>query len=182
MIWPGIILLMEAACSPCARSWGRKAFMKTNNLSTPLTQFLHDANGDLLGELRIFLRICDMVGALDAQDPLRRCLKSSDIVVTKDGNPNLVKPSEEEWASRQPHGEVYSLGELLYQMITGRSAPPLVLPKGELHRIVCGAMQWQPAAEYRSSVELAGDVHAFLENELGVASQTAPLAAATLAA
>lgn len=172
---------------------------------------------DLSARLQLFRQVCDAVEYAHAQGIVHRDLKPANILVVSGGRPKLLdfgiakvmdpaatltatvtvsRPATPQYASPEqlrgepttPASDIYSLGVLLYELITGQSpyagktrslheisravyeeqplAPSEVTGnrswRASLDRIVASAMQKNPEARYGSVHEFAGDVDRYL--------------------
>jgi serine/threonine-protein kinase len=86
------------------------------------------------------------------------------------GAPVLAEPLTRAYASPErcageparPAGDVYSLGIVLHQLLTGVVPPGPALPNRDLAAIVARATAVDPAARYTSALELAGELQRHL--------------------
>lgn len=169
------------------------------------------------GRLRLFLRVCEGVEFAHGDLVVHRDLKPANILVTKDGTPKLLdfgiakllEPGTENEAAtltglqvmtpdyaspEQVRGEavsasadVYALGLILYELLTGKKAQPmsrytpaaiattvchteptspaLLKPQlaGDLDNIIRMAIRKEPERRYASAGELARDIQRHLE-------------------
>lgn len=180
-----------------------------------LTQYLLRQSPSARESATLLHDVCLAVQYAHEHGVLHRDLKPSNVLIDREGRPHvsdfglakrvsssvsltrsgdiLGTPgymSPEQASGRGPTGpasDVYSLGAILYQMLTGfppfqartpletvmlvleRDAPPprLLNPRADrdLEMIALKCLQKPPALRYASARELAADVHAFLHDE-----------------
>ena len=170
---------------------------------------------DLRGKLTLFLKACEAVSYAHRNLIIHRDLKPSNMLVDRTGElklldfgiakilgettddtltqeriltPAFASPEQVRGAAQATTSDVYSLGAVLYLLITGRSphtiptqsqqaielavcltepAPPSridpALPK-DLDFILAKALRKEPEERYVSADALGGDVRAFLES------------------
>jgi serine/threonine protein kinase len=178
---------------------------------------------DTCERLRLFRLVCETVEYAHTQGIVHRDLKPANILVMQGGKPKLLdfgiakvidpsaseavtltmsRPATPQYASPEqlrgepttPSSDIYSLGVLLYELLTGQSPyagkaanlqaisravyeeeppPPSEITgnavwRQSLDRIVAGAMRKDPAARYSSVQDLIADVDRYLN---GVAVQ-----------
>ena len=188
----------------------------------PITKFVQRKNMDLRGRLQLFLKVCSAVELAHRQHIIHRDIKPGNVLANEDCELKLldfgiakllsVHPGNEEFtvaverrftpiyaAPEQSAGraatiasDVYSLGALLYELLTNRPPPgssnsnslendlskhltePLpshVIPdprtkrqlRGQLHQIVAKATRRDPAQRYSSVAELSKDIERYLD-------------------
>ena len=172
---------------------------------------------DIFQRLQLFRGVCEAVEYAHAQGIVHRDLKPANVLVMADGRPKLLdfgiakvldadaaqtatltvsRPATPQYASPEqlrgepttPASDIYSLGILLYELLTGQSpyggkacslqtisravyeeeppAPSVVTGnrtwRQNLDRIVSAAMQKDPAARYGSVTDLIADVDRYL--------------------
>jgi eukaryotic-like serine/threonine-protein kinase len=192
---------------------------------TPITKFVQRKNMDLGGRLRLFLKVCSAVELAHRHHIIHRDIKPGNVLVNEDCEPKLldfgiakllsIDPDNEEAtvaaerrltpkyaAPEQSVGraatiasDVYSLGALLYELLTGKPPPSssngnssqddlskhlTELPlfshvvtdtktnqhlRGPLDQIVAKAMRRDPAQRYSSAAELSEDIERYLKGE-----------------
>lgn len=170
---------------------------------------------DLRSKLRLFLRLCDAVSYAHRNLVIHRDLKPSNVLVDHSGQPKLLdfgiakimdaavdqtrtqerlltpeyaSPEQVRGSSWSAASDIYSLGALLYKLLTGRSphafasssrqaiefaicleeppAPGVVNPAlpRDLDFIVSKALRKEPEERYGSADAFASDIQAFLES------------------
>lgn len=176
---------------------------------TPITKYA--ANLSLNEKLRLFQKVCDAVAYAHRNLVIHRDLKPSNIFVTADGSPKLLdfgiaklldanagltvtnvgaftpdyaSPEQLDGRSITTASDVYSLGVLLYELLTGRSPyrfetrsteevlrvirnDPPVRPTGvsrDLENVVLHALRKEPERRYTSVEQFAGDIDRYLGN------------------
>ena len=189
---------------------------------TPITHFVQQENMDLRGGLQLFLKVCSAVTFAHQNQIIHRDIKPTNVLVKRDGEPKLldfgiakllsVDPGDEDitaaadrrltptYAAPEQNvgraatiaSDVYSLGALLYQLLTSKPPPSSsnsnssqdalsehltgpTLPshvvndpktkrelQGELDRIVTRAMRCDPAQRYSSVIGLSEDIQRYL--------------------
>src|SRR3954470_2984793 len=136
----------------------------------PITQFTRDHRLTIAERLELFLRVCSAVSRSHRDRIIHRDLKSTNILVTADGDPKIldfgiaklldpagafidvtatqqqrftptcVSPEQARGETVTTASDVYALGALLYEMLTGetphRFSTPRPTPE-ELSRVVC---------------------------------------------
>jgi len=189
---------------------------------TPITKFVQRKNMDLRGRLQLFLKVCSAVELAHRQHIIHRDIKPGNVLANEDCELKLldfgiakllgVHPDNEEVtvaaerrftpiyaAPEQSAGraatissDVYSLGALLYELLTNKPPPGssnsnslendlskhLVEPlpsdvisdpqtkrqlRGQLHQIVAKATRRDPAQRYSSAAELSKDIERYLD-------------------
>ncbi len=162
---------------------------------------------DLRDKLTLFLRVCDGVSHAHRQLIIHRDLKPSNILVDTSGQPKLLdfgiakmldetgdatqtvermltpnyaSPEQISGANQTTATDVYSLGAVLYKLLTGRSphepettsgakqipAPSQLNPKlpNDVDYILRKALRQEPEERYASVEAFASDIRAFLES------------------
>ncbi len=168
---------------------------------------------DLNRKLRLFLKICAAVSYAHRNLVIHRDLKPSNVLVTPEGDPKLLdfgiaklvnlegdrtttiermltpdyaSPEQVTGASTGTATDIYSLGAILYKLLTGRSPhkfedasqvnlaavichrepllPSSLVPnlKGDLDFILLKALRKEPDQRYGSADQLAEDIENFL--------------------
>jgi serine/threonine protein kinase/tetratricopeptide (TPR) repeat protein len=168
---------------------------------------------DLRDQLALFLRVCDGVSHAHARLIVHRDVKPSNILVDPSGQPKLLdfgiarlldeagdqtltierlltpqyaSPEQIRGATQTTATDVYSLGAVLYKLVTGRSphesdsktSQPIEIATGareipparrfnpalpsDIEFILRKALRHEPEARYASVEALAGDIRAFL--------------------
>jgi len=189
---------------------------------TPITKFVQRENMDLPGRLHLFLKVCSAVELAHRQHIIHRDIKPGNVLVNENREPRLldfgiakllgVDPDDEQVtvaaerrltplyaAPEQKAGEaatiasdVYSLGALLYELLTDKPPPGSSngnsfkndrskhltesLPsdvvtdpqtrdqlRGQLDEIVAKTVRRDPAQRYSSAAELSKDIERYLE-------------------
>ena len=170
---------------------------------------------DVVGQLRLFLKVCDAVSYAHRNLIIHRDLKPGNILVTSDGSPKLLdfgiaKVLDEISGGTAEHGtrvltpeygspeqalggavttttDVYSLGGVLYKLLTGSAPHPIhdssplavmrvingqeVRKPSDLHHglsadvdaILLKALHPEPQRRYRSVDQFADDIERLLE-------------------
>jgi tetratricopeptide (TPR) repeat protein len=174
-----------------------------------LDQYCADTRRSLREKLELFARVCDAVDFAHQQLVVHRDLKPANVLVTADGSPKLldfgiakVLTSDEDAASRTTTGQriltpqyaspeqlrgarlstrsdVFSLGVMLYEILTGRrpfdetrtpdteAHPPSHTSRvralaGDLDTIALKALRVEPERRYSSAAALADDLRRHL--------------------
>jgi serine/threonine protein kinase len=169
---------------------------------------------DLQEKLALFLRVCEGVSHAHSHLIIHRDLKPSNILVDASGQPKLLdfgiaklldqdaaeltqtvdrlltpnyaSPEHVRGAAETTASDVYSLGAVLYKVLTGRSPREIALATGQttgdatqapapstkrlnpnlpadIHYILRKALRSEPAERYVSVEAFANDIRAFLE-------------------
>jgi serine/threonine protein kinase/tetratricopeptide (TPR) repeat protein len=203
---------------------GRPFFVMELVEGQPADVFCNQNSLDIEARCRLFLRFLDPVAYAHRNLVVHRDLKPRNILVTPDGTPKLLdfgvakllsadagghlttfvaRPFTPEYASpEQVQGlpvttatDVYALGAVLYEMLTGQRAQPVAtLTPLEVHRAVCDteitrpsvavpgldadldnivlmAMRKEPARRYHSVDQFADDIQRYLDRRPVLARQ-----------
>jgi len=185
----------------------------------PIDAFCRDHQSSVRGRLTLFLQVCSAVQSAHQRLVIHRDLKPGNILVTRDGVPKLLdfgiakmldplgntrettlRPLTLEYASpEQVRGEpvstasdVYALGVVLYQLLTGRlpyapegdtsaalaeairHSDPSAVPRelrGDVEVILLKALRKEPDKRYASVEQFADDIRRHL-NGLPVSART----------
>ncbi len=178
---PNIARLLDGGSTPEGVPYLVMEFIE----GEPITAWCDRQSLDVEHRLRLFLRVCEGVEFAHRDLVVHRDLKPGNILVTKDGTPKLLDfgiaklldPDAEneaatltglvmtpEYASpERVRGEpastaadVYSLGLILYELLTGKKAQPMSGHTPDaIASMVC---QTEPAAPARLRPQLAGDL------------------------
>ena len=205
---PGIARLFDAGHTPEGQPYLVMEYIE----GTPID--VYSADLDLRGKLSLFLRITDAVSYAHRNLVIHRDLKPANILVDAGGQPKLLdfgiakildeaadreltrerlltpdyaSPEQVRGAAQTTATDVYSLGAVLYRLLTGRSPH---IPSGErpesvevmicvtepaapsrlnaslprdLDYILGKALRKQPEERYASVDALAADIRAFLD-------------------
>jgi eukaryotic-like serine/threonine-protein kinase len=187
-----------------------------------LTAFAEDRRLTIDARLRMFLDVCSAVDYAHRNFIIHRDLKPGNILVSVDGvpklldfgickllhsgpvadgetvmlpmTPNYASPEQVRGDPATPLSDVYSLGAVLYELLTGTcprhyekltpeaiertSRTPIQWPSdaaknataarqltGDLDNIVMRALESEPERRYQSAAELADDLRRYLDHE-----------------
>jgi serine/threonine protein kinase len=161
---------------------------------------VYAADIELSERLRLFMRVCDGVSHAHQHLIIHRDLKPSNILVDDSGQPKLLdfgiaklldeagettqtiermltpnyaSPEQVKGANQTTATDVYSLGAVLYKLLTGRAprepdmlAPSRVNPDipTDLDYVLRKALRDEPEERYTSVEAFAGDIQALLES------------------
>jgi serine/threonine protein kinase/tetratricopeptide (TPR) repeat protein len=212
---PNIARLLDGGTSDD----GRPYFVMEHIEGEPIDRFAEARALSLTDRLQLFLQVCDAVTYAHRERVIHRDIKPVNILVTADGVPKLLdfgiakvlEPGAEETTSAvtgfrlltpeyaspeqvegrhaTPVSDVYSLGVVLYELLTGsspyraRSRDPLAVAaavrtedpprpsttgdhkqlRGDLDTIVLAALRKDPARRYQSVQQMADDVRRYLD-------------------
>ncbi|MES2390704.1 MAG: serine/threonine-protein kinase [Acidobacteriota bacterium] len=217
---PGIARLLDGGVMPDGRPYLVLEYIDGSTINA----YCDDKLLDLTDRLRLFLRVADVVQSAHQQLVLHLDLKPANILVTQEGDPRLLdfgiarilnesigdsaqtettlrlltpryaSPEQAEGAPLSVASDVFSLGTLLYQLLTGklpypiedvppleaariiREVPPL-LPsrsggqpsgsdlRGDLDTILLQALRKEPERRYPTVAAFAADVQRYLASE-----------------
>jgi serine/threonine protein kinase/tetratricopeptide (TPR) repeat protein len=166
---------------------------------------VYAAKIDLRDKIALFLRVCDGVAHAHRHLIIHRDLKPSNILVDSSGQPKLLdfgiaklldetgdatqtverlltpnyaSPEQLRGANQTTATDVYSLGAVLYKLMTGRSPHEADSPAGQaipdpsrlspdlpsdIDYILRKTLRYEPEERYASVEAFANDVRAFLE-------------------
>jgi eukaryotic-like serine/threonine-protein kinase len=183
---------------------------------TPIAQFVRHENVDLRGRLMLFLKVCSAVNLAHRHQIIHRDIKPGNVLVNEDGEPKLLDfgiakllsvdsddgittvaaerrltpryaaPEQNEGQSATIATDVYSLGALLYELLTNKplyagsdklsedvgsehladvvtGAKTERQLRSQLDQIIARAMQRDPAQRYSSVGALSNDVEQYLD-------------------
>jgi tRNA A-37 threonylcarbamoyl transferase component Bud32/tetratricopeptide (TPR) repeat protein len=204
---PGIARMVDAGHSDDGRPYLAMDYID----GTPIDEY---ASGlELRGKLDLFLRVCDAVSYAHRNLIIHRDIKPSNILIDASGKPKLLdfgiakildaapdqtqtqerlltpeyaSPEQIRGVPQTTATDIYSLGAVLYRLLTGRSPHALSSEtRGEMIAAICStepeppsrlgnvprdldfvvakALRKEPDERYRSVEALADDVHAFLD-------------------
>ena len=218
---PYIARLLDGGTTPD----GRPFFVMDHVEGVPVDVFCRGRGLDVAARCELFLKICEAVSHAHRNLVVHRDLKPGNIFVTSDGTPKLLdfgvakllvnepgegvtatqamRPFTPDYASpEQVRGltvttatDVYSLGAILYELLTGERAQPVTgttpleidravcerevgkpsaVARGldeDLDNIVLMAMRKEPERRYASVDQLAEDVRRYLDGRPVIARQ-----------
>ena len=187
-----------------------------------LTQFVRERELDVRARLRLFLDVCSAVDYAHRHFIVHRDLKPGNILVDADGipklldfgickllrsdgvtgdetvdlmlTPNYASPEQLRGDAATPLSDVYALGTVLYELLTGRCPrsfegfswanlesilrTPILPPsaavdnrhttrllRGDLDNVLLRALAAEPEWRYQSPAELADDLQRYLDHE-----------------
>ena len=147
-------------------------------------------------KLRLFVQLCDAVQYAHRSLIIHRDIKPANVLVTEDGVPKLLdfgiaklvsrteetstrvmtpdyaSPEQLRGAAVTTATDVFSLGVLLFELLTGRkpfgpsrlpdTEPPRGSLRGDLEAIVMTAMEIDPARRYATVDKFADDIRRYL--------------------
>ena len=159
---PSIARIYDAGTTPEGTPWFAMEFVE----GLPITEYCRQAGSGVTGRLKVFRSVCEAVDYAHRHAIIHRDLKPSNILVTADGQvklldfgiakqldagddsvltrtglrlmtPAYAAPEQIRGKGLGIHTDVYALGVLLYQLLTGRL--PFVSEssvEGELERMI----------------------------------------------
>lgn len=167
----------------------------------PLNEYLARRSLSRSERLELFAKICSAVQYAHQHLVIHRDLKPGNILITSDGEPKLLdfgiaklldrdsaplddagttaqlftpayaSPEQQAGAPVTTASDIYSLGILLFELLTDRLPPGRGLDaaiqselSGDLANIVAMALRQEPERRYRSAAELADDIRRFRDN------------------
>ncbi len=231
---PNITRLLDAGITNDALPYFVMEFIE----GRAITHFVQQENVDLRSRLKLFLKVCSAVAFAHRNQIIHRDIKPTNVLVKRDGEPKLLdfgiakllnmttkdgditvaaerrltplyaSPEQNAGQSATIASDVYSLGALLYELLTAQPprrnsdstrsqdvepkhliAPPLPSqvvtdPKtkqqlqGQLDQIVARAMRCDPAQRYSSAADFSEDIERYLN---GAAPRSGHFSTATTA-
>ena len=192
----------------------------------PVDVFCRENSLDVNARCELFLRILEAVAYAHRNLVVHRDLKPANILITSDGTPKLldfgvakllsgdgeadqtgstaIRPFTPGYASpEQVRGltittssDIYSLGTILYEMLSGKRAQPIdIQTPAEIERVVCNtpvqrpsladrglssdldnivlmAMRKEPERRYQSVVQFSEDLRRYLDGRPVIARQS----------
>jgi eukaryotic-like serine/threonine-protein kinase len=209
---PNITRLLDAGTTTDGLPYFIMEFIE----GTPIARFVRHENVDLRGRLMLFLKVCSAVNLAHRHQIIHRDIKPGNVLVNEDGEPKLLDfgiakllsvdsddgittvaaerrltpryaaPEQNEGQSATIATDVYSLGALLYELLTNK--PPYAGSdklsedvgsehladvvtcakterqlRSQLDQIIARAMQRDPAQRYSSVGALSNDVERYLD-------------------
>ena len=163
---PGIARLLDAGCTEDGLPYFVMEFVE----GLPITQFVRERSLSIDQRLELFLKVCAAVERSHRDRIVHRDLKPSNILVTADGEPKIldfgiakllepdqnvldktltsqqrftptcVSPEQARGEKVTVASDIYALGALLYEMLTGCTPHQFSSPRPsseELARVVC---------------------------------------------
>jgi serine/threonine protein kinase len=179
----------------------------------PIDAYCNEQKPDFVGQLSLFLKVCDAVSYAHRNLIIHRDLKPGNILVTSDGSPKLLdfgtakvldeiagaehatqvltpeygSPEQALGGAVTTATDVYSLGGVLYKLLTGsvphplHDSSPLAIMRAindedvrkpsdlrhglsaDVDSILLKALHREPQRRYRSVDQFAGDIERLLE-------------------